>query len=71
MRVDHGRSDISVTQQLLYRSDIVAVFQQVGRKRMPQRMTGRRFGNPLNVADLLFQDPLIQEQKRIERLILR
>ncbi len=59
MRVDHGRSDISVTQQLLNRSDIVAVFQQVGCKRMPQRMTARRFGNPS--FEPRFFDRLLQD----------
>ncbi len=45
MRVDHGRSDISVTQQLLNRSNIIGILQQVGRG-------GRRglsFTNPLPV----------------------
>ena len=30
-----------MAQQLLYRSDVVAVLQQVGRKRMPEGMTTR------------------------------
>ncbi len=34
MRVDHCRADIPVTQQLLYGPDVVAVFEQMRRKRM-------------------------------------
>ena len=42
MRVDHSRPDVGVTQQLLHRTDVVAVFEQMSGKRMPQRMTARR-----------------------------
>lgn len=44
--VDHGRSHIGVPEQLSNRVNVVAVFKQVRRKRMPQCMTARRFGNP-------------------------
>ena len=44
--VDHGRSHIGVAQQFLYRANVVTVFKQVRRERMPQRMTARRFGHP-------------------------
>ena len=39
VRVDHGRTDIAVTEQLLHGPDIVSIFQQMGGERMSQRMT--------------------------------
>ena len=38
MRVDHGRTDVFMTQQFLNRSYIVARFQQMGREGMAERM---------------------------------
>jgi hypothetical protein len=35
VRVDHGRRDISVTQQLLDRADVVAGLEQMSGKGMP------------------------------------
>jgi len=35
MRVDHRRADITVTQQLLYGPDVVAVFEQMRSEGMP------------------------------------
>lgn len=40
MRVDHRCADVFMSQQLLDRPDIVPVFEQVSRKRMPQAVTG-------------------------------
>ena len=34
MGVNHGRSDVGVSEQLLNRADIVAIFQQMGGKGM-------------------------------------
>src|SRR5512138_1942106 len=39
MRIDHCGSDIFVAQELLHRSDVVAVLEQVSCKTVPQRMT--------------------------------
>jgi hypothetical protein len=44
VRVDHRRLDAAVTQQLLHRADVVSVRQEVGGKRVSQRMAGRRLG---------------------------
>jgi hypothetical protein len=35
MGIDHGGGDIRMAHQLLNRADVVAVFQQVGGKRVP------------------------------------
>jgi hypothetical protein len=53
VRVDHGRSHVSVPQELLNRKDVVAIFQQMSGKRMSQRMTARRFSNSCSEASLL------------------
>ncbi len=39
MGIDHRRFHVTMAQQLLHRSDVVAVLQQVRRKRMPEGMT--------------------------------
>ena len=44
MRIDHGRFNAGMAQQLLDRSDVVTVFQQVGSKSMAERMRRHRFG---------------------------
>jgi len=36
MSIDHGRFDVAMAQQFLHGPDVVATFQQVGRKGMPQ-----------------------------------
>ena len=38
MRVDHRGTDVGMTEQLLYRADVFAVFEQVGGKAVSQRM---------------------------------
>jgi hypothetical protein len=38
MGVNHGRSHIPVPQELLHGPDVVAIFEQVGCKRMPERV---------------------------------
>ena len=43
MGVDHGRFDVLVSQQLLHRADIVAVFQQVGGEGVAQGVAGAVF----------------------------
>ena len=44
MRIDHGRSDVGMAEQLLDGSDIVAGFQEMHRKTMPKRMYRCPFG---------------------------
>jgi len=39
MRIDHRCAHIFVTQQFLDRPDVITIFQQVGGKAMPKRMT--------------------------------
>ena len=39
VRVDHSRPDVLVAEQLLYRTDVGALFQHVGCKRMAQALT--------------------------------
>ena len=48
MRIDHRRADVFMAEQLLDRPDIVPVFEQVSRERMPQTVTGDmlRYGGP-------------------------
>ena len=41
--VDHSRADVLVAEELLDGPDVVAVLQEVGRERVPQRVTGRSF----------------------------
>jgi hypothetical protein len=38
MRVDHGRGDVLMAEQLLDRADVVAVFEKVRRERVAERM---------------------------------
>src|SRR5260370_18565639 len=45
MRVDHSRSDIFVTEELLDGADVVAVFKQVWREAVPKGMATARLGN--------------------------
>jgi hypothetical protein len=57
MGVDHGRADIGMPQEFLNRADVVSVFKEVSRKRVPKRMRGRRLGDA-RPADGLFDGPL-------------
>ncbi len=45
MCVDHCRADVFMPEQLLDRPDIVPVFEQVSRERMPQAVTGNMLRN--------------------------
>src|SRR5262249_24593310 len=38
VRVDHGRADVAVAEQLLDGADVVSGFEQVGRKRVAERV---------------------------------
>ena len=40
MGVDHGGADVFVAEELLDGTDVVAVFQEVGRERVAQRVAG-------------------------------
>jgi hypothetical protein len=39
MSIDHGRSDIPMTEQLLHRSDVIAIRKKMRGKRVPKGMT--------------------------------
>ena len=45
MRVHHRRAQVRVTEQLLHHSNVVAVLEQMGRKRMPESVRTHTFGN--------------------------
>src|SRR5437763_2180085 len=46
MGVDHRRADVDMPEQFLHGADIVARFEQMGRKGVTQRVRGRRFREP-------------------------
>jgi hypothetical protein len=46
MRVNHRRTHIAMAEQLLHRPNVVAVFQEMGRERMPKRMAAHTLRNP-------------------------
>ena len=63
MRVDHRRAHVSMTQKFLHGADIVSVFEQVGGKRVTERVAGRALrdtGCPHSVLDRTLQDRLMQ-----------
>src|SRR5690606_16985430 len=43
--VDHGRTDIGVTEQLLNSANVVTRLEQVGCERMPERVAARRLSD--------------------------
>jgi hypothetical protein len=47
VRVDHDGAHVAVTEQLLDRPDVVAVFKQVGRERVAERVAGGAFWDGL------------------------
>ena len=44
MRVNHRRGNVPVPKQLLNRTNILTIFQQVNRETVPERMATGRFG---------------------------
>lgn len=59
MRVDHRRSHIGMTQQLLHDPDIRSAFQQMGREGMAQRVTRdalREIRDPRGMLHRALQD---------------
>ena len=61
--VDHGGADILVAQQLLHGPDVVAVFQQVGCKAVPESMAADRFldtGKPHGLFHCPMQSGLVK-----------
>ena len=44
VRVNHSRGNIAVPKQLLNRTNILPIFQQVSRETVPERMATGRFG---------------------------
>jgi hypothetical protein len=72
VRVDHCRAHVGVAEQLLNRPDIVAVFEEMRRERMPERVARGAFRDPRRphgVADSALEHRLVQEQSR-EGLVL-
>jgi len=46
MRVDHRRSHILVSKELLHSTDVVSIFEKMGGKGVPKCVTGSPFGDP-------------------------
>ena len=44
--IDHRGTDIAMAQQLLHRTDVITILNQVRRKRVPERMAAPMLGNP-------------------------
>src|SRR5919108_6327715 len=57
MGVYHRCTDVFVPEKFLHRPDIVPRFEQMGRKRVPQRVTTGRLGN-IGLADGSLHRPL-------------
>ena len=57
MRVKHSRADILVSQEFLYRTDIVAVFEEMGGKAVAQGVTASTFWD-VRALKRLFHSPL-------------
>ena len=68
MGIDLGCFDILVAELFLHGTDIRTRFEQVGRERVPQRMTGDMSGAPIviDVAQRPIKIPVVQESKRIQ-----
>jgi hypothetical protein len=43
MRVNHRRAQLLVTKQFLHGANVISIFEQVRRERVPKRVTGGRF----------------------------
>lgn len=57
MRIDHGRTDVLMPKELLNRSNIVPVFQQVRREGVAERMATGRLDDP-GFPNSFFDRPL-------------
>ena len=63
VRVHHRRADVGMTQQLLYRSNVVPVLKHVRRKRMPKRVWTHSLGDtrsPGRVRHRLLDDRFVK-----------
>jgi len=63
MRVDHGRANVSVAEQLLHSTNIVPCLQQMGGERVTQRVTTGVLGDtrrPHRLAKGALNDRLVQ-----------
>src|SRR5712671_942540 len=63
VRVNHGSRDVAMAEQLLHGANIVARLQQVGRKRVAERMTAGGLRNARGSHGLLeraLHDGLVQ-----------
>ena len=54
MGIDHGCTNVFVTEQFLYRANIIATLNQVGSEGVAQGMTATRFINS-GITDCLFK----------------
>lgn len=45
VKINHGRIDVFMPEEILYSSDICAALQKMCRKRMAECVRARRFGN--------------------------
>jgi hypothetical protein len=81
MRIDHDCPHIGMAQQLLNRSDVVAVFQQVGGERMSERIATALASRPLELelygldlgceGDITLQDPRFScEEETYHHLVI-
>jgi hypothetical protein len=63
MRVHHRRADVRVAEHLLHRPDVVPVLEQMGRKRMPERVWTHTPGDtrlPCRVRHRLLDDRFVK-----------
>ena len=51
-RIAHGRLDVPMPKQVLDHANVDALFEQMGRKAMPQRMNGDRFARARRLRPL-------------------
>ena len=45
-RIAHGRLDVPMPEQVLDHANVDTLFEEMGRKAMPQRVDGDRFAEP-------------------------
>ena len=57
MGIDHGRTNILVTEQFLHGANVIAILKEMSSKAMPQGMAGDAFSNG-GVPRSFFYSPL-------------
>ena len=53
MGVDHGRADVGMPPEILYRLDVVAILEQVGGEQVAERVAGGRIGRAPPASGIL------------------